>query len=193
MANLIILEGVSRTGKSSITKILSNEYGFKHISIVDKMPDFIESDKLPAFYHGMHIISNQFFKALPNETFVLDRSFLSEIVYSKFFNRTSFINCDDVISDLLFDNNFVMINLTATYENYLERVPKDKMVYTESDFHKQKDLFYWHFDKYKSYSGSPNWDSRFEEIDTSKYSIQDSIKLITNKLITNSILQHVEN
>ena len=43
MANLIILEGLSRTGKSTITKTLSEKYGFKNISIKEKMPDYIEN------------------------------------------------------------------------------------------------------------------------------------------------------
>ena len=35
MANLIILEGLSRTGKSTITKTLSEKYGFKNINRVE--------------------------------------------------------------------------------------------------------------------------------------------------------------
>ena len=42
MANLIILEGLSRTGKSTITKVLSEKYGFKnHVRFSGLTPDKI--------------------------------------------------------------------------------------------------------------------------------------------------------
>ena len=188
MANLIILEGVSRTGKSTITDLLSKEYGFRNISIKEKMPESISKDKLPSFYHGMHIIANEFYKAFPDQTFILDRSFLSEIVYSTFFNRESFINCDSVISNILLENKFVLVNLTGTYQTYLERTPKDKFVYTELEYIKQKDLFSWHFEKTKSNETCKEWPDKFVEIDTSVKSIYESVELIKNALNKNSII-----
>jgi len=185
MANLIILEGLSRTGKSTITKLLSEKYGFKNISIKEKMPDYVTN--LQDFYHGIHIFSNLIYREFTNETFILDRSFLSELVYSKFFNRpTHQAKCDSV-ADLLFDNNFILVNLSNTYDKYIERQPKDKIIYTREDFIKQKDLFDWNFNKYQNHDDSQNWKSRFVELDSSIKSIDECVieieKLLKHKNI----------
>jgi thymidylate kinase len=190
MANLIFIEGVSRTGKSSLTEELSSRYGFKFISIKDKMPSNVNSDKLPVYYHGMHIMANNFYKTFPDETFVLDRSFLSEIVYSKFFNRDSYINCDDIISDLLFEHNFVLINLSGTFHTYMERSPKDRIVYNENEYIKQKDLFSWYFEKYKNNEKDSNWSKRFLELDTAENSIPECYSKIREILIKNQIIKN---
>jgi len=176
MAKLIILEGISRTGKSSISKELSKRYGYRNISIAQKMPEHV--DHLPDFYHGMHVISNEFFKSFEDETFILDRSFISELAYSKFFNRTSYITQDDTICDLLHDNQFILVNLVTTHQEYLKRIPKDKKIYDFNEFNKQKDLFYWYFEDYKTRYPSADWSDRFLEIDTNFFSIENCIEQI---------------
>lgn len=187
MANLIILEGLSRTGKSTITKTLSEKYGFKNISIKEKMPDYIEN--LHDFYHGIHIFSNLIYREFPEETFILDRSFLSELVYSKFFNRKTHQHKCDSVSDLLFDNNFVLINVTNTYDKYLERHPKDKIIYTREDFIKQKDLFDWYFNHYQNHNDSQTWKTKFLELDSSSLSIEQCIDSIENLLKEKNIIK----
>lgn len=189
MANLIFIEGVSRTGKSSLTNVLASLYGFRFISIKDKMPANVHSELLPTYYHGMHIMANHFYNTFPDETFVLDRSFLSEIVYSKYFNRDSYINCDDVISDLMFEHNFVLINLTGTFHTYMERSPKDRIVYTELQYIKQKDLFSWHFEKYKNNKKDSRWSDRFLELDTAEKDLSECMHDIEKLLIKNSIIK----
>ncbi len=188
MANLIFIEGVSRTGKSSLTNQLAEMYGFRFISIKDKMPANVPSELLPTYYHGMHIMANQFYNTFPDETFVLDRSFLSEVVYSKYFNRDSYINCDDIISDLLFEHNFVLINLTGTFHTYMERSPKDRIVYNELQYIKQKDLFSWHFQKYKNNKKDNRWSARFLELDTSELNLEECLSSIKKLLTINSII-----
>jgi thymidylate kinase len=180
MANLIILEGLSRTGKSTISKALSDRYGYKNISIKDKMPDYV--DHLPDLYHGMHISANSFFSAFKDETFVLDRSFLSELVYSRYFERKSYITQGETINDLLFDNNFILVYFSNRYKNYVERVPKDKIVYNEDQFCRQKDLFEWYFDSHKTHFEDKLWNERFIRISSSENSIEQSIELIENKI-----------
>lgn len=180
MANIIILEGLSRSGKSTISKELSEKYGFKNISIKNKMPDYVEH--LPDFYHGMHLISNEFFKEFKDDTFVLDRSFLSELVYSRFFERTSYINNGSIINDLLFDNNFIFVYLTNIHKKYIERSPKDSIVYTEDQFSRQKDLFEWYFDIYKNHSDIREWKNRFIQINSAEYTINQSIELIEDRI-----------
>lgn len=187
MANLIILEGLSRTGKSTITKTLSEKFGFRNISLKDKMPESVKN--LPDFYHGIHMISNEFFRSFESETFILDRSFISEMVYSKFFSRKSYITEDMVIADLLHDNNFVIINLDNTHKEYLNRTPKDKKIYTFQEFSKQKDLFFWYYESFKTKYQSESWQSRFMEIDTTDNTINEVIEHITKHLIKNQIIK----
>ena len=185
MANLIILEGLSRTGKSTITQELCKRHGFRSISLKEKMPNEVS---LPDFYHGIHMISNEFFRSFPNETFVLDRSFLSEMVYSKFFNRKSYITHDMIIADLLHDNNFVLIHLDNTHKEYMNRSPKDRHVYTYDEFSKQKDLFYWFYENYKCKYHNDIWQNRFQEIDTTEHSLVEVIDSIEMHLIKNKII-----
>jgi thymidylate kinase len=186
MANLIILEGLSRTGKSSICKILSDQYKALNISHVDKMPKYVKN--LPDFYHGMHLTFAHLIKQFPNETFILDRSFISELVYSKFFKRGTYEAEGNLIEDLLFNNNFVIVYFSNTYTNYLNRNPKDSIIYTERDFIQQKDLFDWYFSKYKELKSSDEWQNRFIEIDTTTNNIVECIEKIEKTLVENSLL-----
>lgn len=187
MANLIILEGVSRTGKSSITTMLSEKHGFRNISVKNKQPEFIEN--LPDFYHGMHVMANEFFKSFKDETFVLDRSFISELVYSKSFNRKTYISKDDLITDLLHDNNFILINLITTHQEYLNRLPKDKKIYTFQEFNKHKDLFFYYTEQFKTKYSKNDWQNKFIEIDTNQNSIEKCVQKIESVLEKNSIIK----
>ena len=182
MANIIILEGLSRSGKTSLTNALVERHGYRCISIKDKMPEYVKN--LSDFYHGMHVITNEFFRTFKDETFVIDRSFLSEMVYSRFFDRPSYITQGEVINDLLFDNNFILVYLSNRYSNYVERKPKDKFVYTEQDFTKQKDLFEWFFDSHKKHFENQDWQDRFIRISSVENTIEQSLELIENKINT---------
>jgi thymidylate kinase len=130
----------------------------------------------------MHILANELFRAFPDDTFVLDRSFLSEIVYSKFFGRNSYINNDQVISDLLLDNKFLLVLLDNNHQSYLDRGPKDKMIYSEQEFLKQKDLFQWHFHNFRDKYDPQSWRNRFLNIDTSITNLEETTKQINNKI-----------
>lgn len=185
MANLIILEGVSRTGKSSISKAFHDMFNTHDISIKQKMPEFIKC--LPDFYHGIHTTLAEFIKTFPNETFILDRSFISELVYSRAFNRETHIGSDDLITNLLHDNNFILVNLTSCHREYLNRIPKDKKIYDYNEFNTQQDLFYHYFNTYKQYYDSKEWKSKFIELDTTKLNIRDCIELILKTCNENSI------
>jgi thymidylate kinase len=189
MANIIILEGLSRTGKSSISKILSDKYKALNISYKDKMPEYVKN--LPDFYHGIHLTFSHIVKQFPNETFILDRSFISELVYSKFFKRNTYENQGNLIEDLLFNNNFVIAYFSSTYRNYLDRNPKDRIIYSEKDFIQQKDLFDWYYCKYKDLNESEDWQSRFTEIDTNTTSMDNTIQIIENLLEQNNFIKNV--
>ena len=148
-----------------------------------------EVEHLPDFYHGMHVISKEFFDAFPEETFILDRSFISELVYSKAFGRKTYIKSEDIF-EMLKDNNFILLNMNTIYSNYLKRVPKDKKVYTENEFNRQKDLFYWFFENYKTAYSTKKWQSRFIELDTNSTPIADCIENIIQIIEKNKILKN---
>jgi thymidylate kinase len=179
MANLIILEGLSRTGKSTITKTLSEKLGLKNISLAVKKPEGIEN--LPDFYHGIHVISNEFYKEFKDETFILDRSFLSELVYSKFFERNSHLTKES-INDIIESNNVVLFFLNNDYDGYIERGPKEDIPFTENDFSKQKAAFEWNFSSYKNLNEKTKLS--FIEIDTTKLDLDKSIDKIETHLKT---------
>jgi thymidylate kinase len=161
MANLIILEGVSRTGKSSISEALTSKYAFRNISVKVKSPKFI--DNLPDFYHGMHVISSEFFTSFPDQTFVLDRSILSELVYPKALNRKSYMN-ETIALHFLAENDFKLFLFDNTYEYYLKNSPKESL-YTPEQFEIQRNLFNEKFELLKNYSQDPSWQSRFIRIE----------------------------
>ena len=74
MAKLIILEGLSRTGKTSIAKNLcDNGYG-RIISLKEKMPDGCD---LASFYKGTFFSYDAFFRAFPEETFIFGENLKS--------------------------------------------------------------------------------------------------------------------
>jgi len=173
MAKLIILEGLSRTGKSTIAKSLSEKYGFRLISIKDKMPEGIN---LSAFYQGMHVYGNAIFEAFPEETFILDRAFLSELAYSSFFKRKTCIN-PDTIHDML-SNPTILIHLDNTYDKYLERSPKDRIKYTKEDFDEQRRLFDLYFDLNENIFSQ----NIFVKLDSSTNSLEELTQQIENIL-----------
>jgi thymidylate kinase len=180
MANLIILEGLSRTGKTSIAEELQNRHGFRGVSVRDKMPEYVEH--LPDFYHGMHIYMNSILRTFPDETFVLDRSFLSELVYSRFFERPTYVTQGSIINDLLFDNNFILVYLSNRYQSYLNRSPKDKIIYTEDQFCRQKDLFEWFFDQHQKHFNETKWHNRFLRLSSVDSSIEECVEQIEHKI-----------
>jgi thymidylate kinase len=137
----------------------------------------------------MQVYANEMFKAFPNETFILDRSFISELVYAKAFKRESYITEGRIIADLLHDNNFVIVNLTSTHETYLTRIPKDKKVYTYTEYSNQKDFFYWFYEHYKNYYVGKDWNSKFLELDTNQQTIEQCQTHIIKLLENNSILK----
>lgn len=170
MAKLIILDGLSRTGKTTLcNKLRDNKVG-RVISLSEKRP---ENTDITSFYKGVGLISNEFYKEFPDETFILDRSFLSELVFSRFFNRSCSLNQKD-IENLLENNEVYIFSLFNSYEDYLKRSPKDLYTYTKKDY----ESIELHFD-----------DICFGlvadlvlAIDTSEYSIEDCYKIITSHI-----------
>jgi thymidylate kinase len=137
MAKLIILEGLSRTGKTTISNRLKEERFGRIISLVDKRPS--DTD-IQSFYKGVGSISNEFYKAFPEETFILDRSFLSELVYCDFFERQSSVN-EEFLNDMLSNNKVTLFYLYNDYKDYQDRSPKDRHIFTEDEYEKLRKSF----------------------------------------------------
>lgn len=171
MAKLIILEGLSRTGKTTIANNLrDNSYG-RIVSLKEKMP---ECKDMTSFYKGCFYSYDAFFEAFPDETFILDRSFLSEMVYPEFFSRERSIDAN-YIFDFVNNHDIHLFLLTNEHSDYVERGPKDRYKYTEDDYKILKYLFYRKLGQVERYINS-------NIIDTSENSIIETITLIKNNL-----------
>lgn len=171
MCKLIILEGLSRTGKTTIANNLrDNSYG-RIVSLKEKMP---ECKDMTSFYKGCFYSYDAFFEAFPDETFILDRSFLSEMVYPEFFERPKSIDAN-YIFDFVNNHDIHLFLLTNEHSDYVKRSPKDRYKYTEDDYKILTYLFNQNLGKVERYINS-------NIIDTSKNSIIETITLIKNNL-----------
>ena len=102
-------------GKTSIANDLhANGYG-RIISLKEKMPDGCD---LASFYKGTFYSYDAFFRAFPEETFILDRSFVSEMVYSQFFGRVCQIS-NDYVSEFLETHDIQIYFLTNSHLDYM--------------------------------------------------------------------------
>tara|TARA_B100000900_G_scaffold412606_1_gene434753 strand:- start:406 stop:945 length:540 start_codon:yes stop_codon:yes gene_type:complete len=171
MAKLIILEGLSRTGKTTIANNLrDNGYG-RIVSLKEKMP---ECKDMTSFYKGCFYSYDAFFEAFPDETFILDRSFLSEMVYPELFERPTSIDAN-YIHEFVNNHEIHLFLLTNQHSDYIKRSPKDRFFYTETDYDILAYLFNQNLGKVERYIES-------DIIDTSENSIKQTITLIKSKL-----------
>jgi len=172
MAKLIILEGLSRTGKTSIAKDLCDNGLGRIISLKEKMPDRCD---LSSFYKGTFFSYDAFFKAFPEETFILDRSFLSEMVYSKFFGRIQSID-NNYINEFLESHDIKLFYLHNKHLDYMKRGPKDRIVYDAKDYARLMNLFR------KSLRSIAETPISWMAIDTSTNNLERTTNLIKRNL-----------
>lgn len=121
MANLIILEGTSRTGKTTILRQLCDFYFFHTVFIDDRRPEGYDRRSL---YRGFMTGVMSAIDSFPNENFVIDRLFLSELVYSKILGRIPCIELEE-IQDFCSRHTVQNWTLLSSYETYLNRNPKE--------------------------------------------------------------------
>ena len=171
MAKLIILEGLSRTGKTTIANDLKDHGYGRIVSIKNKMP---ECEDLTSFYKGCFYSYDAFFDAFPDETFILDRSFLSEMVYPKFYQRPQSISAN-YIMDFVTKHDIHLFMLGNLHKDYMDRGPKDSYIYTNEDYLILENLFAENLMRVERYIKS-------EVIDTSINDIKQTIKLIKQTL-----------
>lgn len=183
MANIIILEGLSRSGKSSICKHFEYKHNFKYLGYTSKL-NIKNKDKisLPDFYYGVHLTMAMFLNSCEKENIILDRSSLSDIIYSNFFNRKTYLTENDFINDTLKKHNFLLVYMSNSYSNYIERSPKETNLYSNEDFVKQQSLFELYFNSI--YASEPenyefkNWTKRFLHVPTNNLTLNETIELI---------------
>lgn len=171
MAKLIILEGLSRTGKTTIANQLKTDGYGRIVSIKHKMP---KCEDLTSFYKGCFYSYDAFFEAFPDETFILDRSFLSEMVYPDFYDRPKAIDANYILK-FLDKHNIHLFMLSNLHKDYIDRGPKDSYVYTEDDYLMLEYLFSKSLMLVERYIES-------DIIDTSNNDIEQTINLIKQKL-----------
>ena len=171
MAKLLIIEGLERSGKSTQVQILRQLPNVKGISLKNKEPfDIVKN--MGDYHYGMHVIMLEVYKEFPDCTFVLDRSFISEFVYSEWYNRKVTIH-DNAIEQMFKENDVYLFYFHCCHDKYIERKPKNKNLLSEKDFNKQRDLFNKYYNKY-SYLGN------FHQIKTNIHDIEYCKNYIIN-------------
>lgn len=106
----IALEGVDGSGKTTVAEKLANKYGCNIIRLT---------------YNGDRSIES-YSHLMKSENVVHDRTFISEMIYPKYFNRASRLDVE-FIPELFYKMRFNRIKLfilTASDETILERIGK---------------------------------------------------------------------
>jgi hypothetical protein len=176
MAKLLMLSGLSRTGKSTIIERLTSEHGYQPYwnNNREKLPSSVKH--LPDYFYGMFIMSASMFSMMPDKKFVLDRGFLDELVYSKSLNRETYLN-DTQVLHFLDENDFKLIFFDNEYEYYIQNFPKENP-YSEKQFNHQRSLFNEIFDGFKYQYANSSWQDRFIKINPMNNKLEEKYKLI---------------
>lgn len=179
---LLILEGLSRTGKTSVAKQLESE-GWINLSIPNKTLFQYHKIHIPAIYQGMHIAIMETAKRFlrNGKNVCLDRSFVSELAYSKVFNRQTLMDPEGAIEELN-DLNMTMVLFDVSHKNYIDRIPHEAKIYSKEIFDTMRNEFDIAF-SFSSYAHNRNnSNNTYLTIDTNLVSIKDSINFIKEKL-----------
>lgn len=180
MAKLLILSGLSRTGKSTIIQRLISENGYQPYwnDKREKLPAYVKHHS--DYFYGMFVMASSMFSLMPNQKFILDRGFLDELVYSESLNRETYLN-DTQILHFLDENDFQILFFDNEYEYYIQNFPKENP-YSEKQFNHQRKLFNEHFERFKFAYKSEEWQSRFIKIDPMNNKLEQKYKLIKSKI-----------
>ena len=77
---ILIIEGPEKSGKTTLVAALIKKFPGVMIKITDRPKDFSREEKLKIKFHYLRVM--QFAKDSPENTFILDRFYPSEMVYS---------------------------------------------------------------------------------------------------------------
>ena len=177
MAKLIILEGIERCGKTTLIEILHRDNIGTFVKPGKKQPDDIPFEHLGIFYEGIHNFTQKFLKIIPNDTYIFDRFFLSEFVYSEQFKRKTYMDID-YVKELSKDNEITMFYLKNTHKDYLNRGPKNKVKLTSTEYTDMQYLFASHIFEIQHQVPKIN----IEVIDTSVNDLKTVYNIIKDKI-----------
>jgi thymidylate kinase len=138
MAKIIVFEGIERCSKSTMIDMLDGQYG-KKMDPGKKQPEHIKFEDLGVLYEGMHQFAEKFFK-LVDDTFLIDRFFASEFVYSDHFDRRTCMTID-YVKELCDNNEVHMFYMENTHRDYINRGPKNKIKLSDIDWLNMQNLF----------------------------------------------------
>jgi len=176
MAKLLIFEGIERCGKGSMIDLLHDWHGFAKIQAENKQPDGIEFNQLGILYEGMHQFAASMYKCLGG-SFLIDRFFISEFVYSKTFDRKSYMSFE-YIQELCSDNEVIVFYLENNYTDYINRGPKNKVLLSSIQYYEMTLLF----NEYINQIESKISNITIHKINTHDRSIKEIYKQVITKL-----------
>jgi hypothetical protein len=115
---IIIVEGMDCVGKTEIARSIANQYEMYAIDTDWGNEGWEEYDDRDwqVFVGGINLQLCQFIKSMPG--WVKARFHLSEYVFSKFYERDSYIGFETM--DDLTTENVVLIHIDIDYKHYLE-------------------------------------------------------------------------
>lgn len=118
----IALDGCDGVGKTTVAEKLANEFGCNIIRLTYK------GDRSVAAYASMMNVENV----------VHDRTFISEVVYPKYFRRASRLSAASIpaLFELIDQNDMKVFILTGSDETIRERIGKrgDEFIHNMDDF-----------------------------------------------------------
>lgn len=172
MAKLFVLEGVERCGKTSLMRMLKENNHEIVINTEEKFPQYLPEEQKKPYTLGFHDAYINIFNN-SNKIYFLDRFFLSELCFSKFKKRNSYINAD-YIKKIVKDNLVVTFYLHNTYSDYLLRGPKNKML-TEAQYQELQFIFEKNIKWLET-----DFNLNFIRIDSNQKTLQEIYQIITN-------------
>ena len=142
------------------------------ISTEDKFPQHLPEDQKKPYTLGFHDAYINIFNN-SNKTYFLDRFFLSELCFSEIKKRTTYINAE-YIPRLIKHNKITTFYLYNTYNDYLLRGPKNKML-TEAQY-QELQLIYEKNIKWLE----TDFNLNFIKIDSNQKTLQEIYQIISS-------------
>lgn len=133
MAKLLILDGHSRTGKSTAAhEVCKLNKDARLVALQDKMP--MQISNYFEYYTGCIHSAQAFLKSSHKyDIYVMDRSILSEFIFAPTFNRPTIVT-EEYVVDFAYEHEIVFIGAFAAY-NYYRQTNKDSFIYTQEQWH----------------------------------------------------------
>jgi thymidylate kinase/NTP pyrophosphatase (non-canonical NTP hydrolase) len=150
MKELILLDGLPRTGKSTIAALLVQKlktegYNAMLYSMRDKIPEYARAN-LAHYYAGCVDAFYAFVDHLPDDAIlVCDRSPFTELVYgpirSKTIGKEAMIIPQDIIVERIKGTKYTLVIMDNEYSSYIDRgaEQKDGFTYGEEAFNIVRD------------------------------------------------------